>query len=139
VFRKWGRVGTDVGGTKLEEFDSVWAAKVNFEEIYRDKTGNDWARVMAGSAFQKRPGKFFPVARALQNEDAGDASKLDTDCMGVVRNPQGFPQVKGDSRSKLDTRVQDLMCLIFDVKLMEESMREMGRSLLARARCRLQT
>ena len=42
VFRKWGRVGTDVGGTKLERLDSVWAAKADFEALYADKTGNDW-------------------------------------------------------------------------------------------------
>lgn len=112
VFRKWGRVGTDVGGTKLQEFDSVWAAKADFEKLFQDKTGNDWSFIMGGTPFVKRPGKFFPVARALENEDSGDASKLAT--------------VKADARSKLDPRVQDLMCLIFDVKLMEESLREMG-------------
>ena len=112
VFRKWGRVGTDVGGTKLEQFDSVWSAKANFEALYLEKTGNAWSTVMAGVPFVKRPGKFFPVARALENEDSGDASKLAT--------------VKADARSKLDPRVQDLMCLIFDVKLMEDSLREMG-------------
>ncbi len=112
VFRKWGRVGTDVGGTKLQEFDSVWAAKADFEKLYLEKTGNDWSFVMGGVPFAKRPGKFFPVARALENEDSGDASKLAT--------------VTADARSKLDPRVQDLMCLIFDVKLMEDSLREMG-------------
>ena len=75
-------------------------------------TGNDWDEVMSGGAFAKCPNCFFPVARSL-DADGGDetGSKLAT--------------VKADSRSALDPRVQDLMCLIFDVKLMEQSLKEM--------------
>lgn len=111
VFRKWGRVGTDIGNTRDEEFGSVDEAKARFEELYLDKTGNAWQSILDGATFTKKPGKHFPVDRALDAGDAGDSSKLAT--------------VKADARSKLDARVQDLMCLIFDVKLMEDSLREM--------------
>jgi len=39
VFRSWGRVGTSIGGTKLETFRSVDNAIENFNEVYFDKTG----------------------------------------------------------------------------------------------------
>ena len=47
VFRSWGRVGTSIGGTKLETFRSVDNAIENFNEVYFDKTGTfvmmvDW-------------------------------------------------------------------------------------------------
>ena len=66
VFRSWGRVGTTIGGTKLEvkisleltscesvytqlliyfgnqEFESKHDAQRDFEFQYEDKTGNKW-------------------------------------------------------------------------------------------------
>ena len=66
VFRSWGRVGTTIGGTKLEvkisleltscesvytqlliyfgnqEFESKHNAQRDFEFQYEDKTGNKW-------------------------------------------------------------------------------------------------
>ena len=51
------------------------------------------------------------------------------DGAGIAAGEQGprkqLATVTVDSRSALDPRVQELMCLIFDVKLMEESLREM--------------
>jgi hypothetical protein len=40
VFRSWGRVGTTIGGTKLEDFDDLTDAIENFKSIFIDKTGN---------------------------------------------------------------------------------------------------
>ena len=40
VFRSWGRVGTTIGGTKLEEFDDLEDAKANFKALFAEKTGN---------------------------------------------------------------------------------------------------
>ena len=61
----------------------------------------------------KKPDKFFPVDRIMDaDEAAGNASGR-------------LSSVTADATSKLDPRVQDLMCLIFDVKLMEASLAEM--------------
>ncbi len=55
MFRSWGRVGTTIGGTKLDKFPSKQAAIANFKEYYLEKTGNNWEeRKTAG----KKPNKF---------------------------------------------------------------------------------
>eukprot|EP01029_Cantina_marsupialis_P010698 TRINITY_DN242_c1_g1_i1.p1 TRINITY_DN242_c1_g1~~TRINITY_DN242_c1_g1_i1.p1 ORF type:complete len:1451 (+),score=678.48 TRINITY_DN242_c1_g1_i1:158-4510(+) len=106
IWRKWGRVATTIGGNKLEEFYSFSDAFQNFQEVYYDKTGNHWEN---RDHFEKRPGKFFPVE--ISYEDDSDSKKMH--------------QLKKDNRSKLPDRVQDLMCLIFDLKLMEAQLKEM--------------
>ena len=44
VFRSWGRVGTTIGGTKLEDFDDLTEAKESFKFQFSDKTGNRWSK-----------------------------------------------------------------------------------------------
>ena len=58
VFRAWGRVGTTIGGNKLETFGSVKSCKAQFHALYQEKTGNCWAD---RKNFQKYPNKFFPI------------------------------------------------------------------------------
>lgn len=76
MFRSWGRVGTTIGGTKLEvkfgqeylmlqvkTYDSLWNqefeskhdAQRDFEFQYEDKTGNKWKN---RDNFQKVVGVF---------------------------------------------------------------------------------
>lgn len=44
VFRSWGRIGTTIGGNKLEDFGSSKTdALDNFYTIYEEKTGNNWS------------------------------------------------------------------------------------------------
>jgi poly [ADP-ribose] polymerase len=116
VFRKWGRVGTDIGNRKLDEYESKEEAIAAFEKFYGDKTGNDWQEGASGVAFKKMPSCFFPVERSLEGGGAA---------VGGGGAGKQLATVTSDSRSALDPRVQDLMCLIFDVKLMEDSLREM--------------
>ena len=40
IFRSWGRLGTTIGGTKLEEYYDKEDALAQFEFLYEDKTGN---------------------------------------------------------------------------------------------------
>jgi predicted DNA-binding WGR domain protein len=58
VFRSWGRIGTTIGGNKLEEKDSLYEALEQFETLFEDKTGNVWSH---RKHFHKVPGRFFPV------------------------------------------------------------------------------
>ena len=56
VFRAWGRVGTTIGGNKLEDFRSDKEAAVeNFEDLFLEKTGNEWRD---RKNFVKQPRKF---------------------------------------------------------------------------------
>ena len=58
VFRAWGRLGTTVGGNKLEQFDSIHDAVRDFKRLYEEKTGNRWEN---RKHFQKVAGRFYPM------------------------------------------------------------------------------
>lgn len=57
VFRSWGRVGTTIGGNKLDTFFDKNSAMDNFRSVYEEKTGNSWT----SSNFTKYPNKFYPL------------------------------------------------------------------------------
>uniref|UniRef100_A0A6F9DN94 Poly [ADP-ribose] polymerase n=1 Tax=Phallusia mammillata TaxID=59560 RepID=A0A6F9DN94_9ASCI len=103
VFRSWGRVGTVIGGTKVETFRSLESAMNNFLEVYLDKTGNSFLT----KNFQKYPNKFFPL-----DIDYGEDNE----------------KIKGlqdaGSKSKLEPPVQDLIKMIFDIESMKKAMVE---------------
>jgi len=58
VFRAWGRIGTTVGGNKVEKFGSKANAIGHFKDLYLDKTANHWENK---NDFKKHPNKFFPL------------------------------------------------------------------------------
>lgn len=55
MFRAWGRIGTDIGGNKLEKKDSREDAIAEFEALFEDKTANMWR---SRANFRKIPGKM---------------------------------------------------------------------------------
>lgn len=57
MFRSWGRVGTTIGGNKLDKFQDKNSAVDNFLTVYKEKTGNTWC----ASNFTKYPNKFYPL------------------------------------------------------------------------------
>ena len=58
VFRSWGRVGTTIGGNKLETYGNKHDALSEFTSVYLDKTGNDWEDRKFAT---KKANKFFPL------------------------------------------------------------------------------
>jgi len=58
LFRSWGRIGTTIGGKKLDIQHNLQAAICHFEGTYFYKTGNYWSH---RKNFRKVPGQFFPV------------------------------------------------------------------------------
>ena len=106
MFRSWGRVGTTIGGTKLEDFEDKHEAKSHFQYLYQDKTGNRWKD---RKNFQKLPGKFFPMDLDLgQDAHKDEIKKLEV----------------SQSKSKLPKAVQQLITLIFDIESMKKAMVE---------------
>uniref|UniRef100_A0A671MW92 Poly [ADP-ribose] polymerase n=1 Tax=Sinocyclocheilus anshuiensis TaxID=1608454 RepID=A0A671MW92_9TELE len=104
VFRSWGRVGTTIGGNKLDKFYDKNSAMDNFCSVYEEKTGNAWA----SSNFTKYPNKFYPLEIDYgQDEEA--VKKL---------------TASAGTKSKLDKPIQDLIRLIFDVENMKKAMVE---------------
>jgi poly [ADP-ribose] polymerase len=106
LFRKWGRIGSERGGTKVELFAAREDAVSQFESLFEDKTGNSWFENSFGD-FQKKPGKFAPVQVARHESEPAKPEDRETLDHG------------------LDPRVAELIAKIFDVKAIEASLREM--------------
>jgi poly [ADP-ribose] polymerase len=104
LFRSWGRIGTTIGNTKLEDFAERLDALRQFEALYEEKTGNRWKN---RDKFQKVPKKMYPLEMDY-GQDAENIKKLD-----VTK-----------SKSKLDKKVQELITTIFDIDRMKKAMIE---------------
>uniref|UniRef100_A0A3B5AWL1 Poly [ADP-ribose] polymerase n=1 Tax=Stegastes partitus TaxID=144197 RepID=A0A3B5AWL1_9TELE len=104
VFRSWGRVGTTIGGNKLDKFHDKNSALDNFLGVYKEKTGNDWGC----SNFIKYPNKFYPLEIDYGQDE--EAVKRLTATAGT--------------KSKLAKPVQELIKMIFDVESMKKAMVE---------------
>ncbi|CAL8090327.1 unnamed protein product [Calicophoron daubneyi] len=103
LFRAWGRIGTSIGGTKLEKFTTAKAAREAFEYLYLDKTGNNWKD---RTNFQKKPHKFYEME--LDYGEAEEKSK----------------QVVNSQPSKLHPALQSLIQFICDIESMKRAMVE---------------
>ncbi|KAF6202111.1 hypothetical protein GE061_004509 [Apolygus lucorum] len=102
VFRAWGRIGTTIGGHKLDPYRNINDAKKDFAAAYFDHTGNNWEE---RERFVKQPNLYYPV-----DIDYGDdAVSLHTE--------SSIP-------SKLSKAVQDLVTMLFDVDTMKKVMME---------------
>ncbi|XP_077991916.1 poly [ADP-ribose] polymerase 1-like [Glandiceps talaboti] len=104
VFRAWGRVGTTIGGNKVETFHTKERAKEHFLNLYGEKTGNDFNT----TNFVKYPNKFFPLEIDYGQEEE-DIKKLN---------------MKAGSTSKLHKALQELIKMIFDIEEMKKTMLE---------------
>lgn len=99
LFTSWGRIGTTIGDTKLQAFNSADQACAEFKKVYQTQTGNEW---ISEHPFKKLPGKFYPV-----DVNYNDNIKANT-----------------TTPSHLVQKVEDLVKLLFNVKNMERAMRE---------------
>ncbi|XP_012286246.1 poly [ADP-ribose] polymerase [Orussus abietinus] len=102
-FRSWGRIGTTIGGTKLDKLDLDHCID-EFKKLYEEKTGNLWTQ---RDHFVKVPHKMYPLDLD-HGEDDENTKKL----------------FESDIPSKLKKPVQDLIRLIFDVETMKKVMME---------------
>lgn len=66
LFRAWGRVGTTIGGNKLERCGSQNSVIASFKALFAEKTGNQWED---RKDFKKINNKFYPL-----EIDYGDVS-----------------------------------------------------------------
>lgn len=107
VWRKWGRVGTWVGSSKLDKCATARKAVELFERVYLDKTGNRWAD---RDEFEKQPGKYYPVDIDYGIDDSSLKAK--------AVDPNKPSQLQ-------DNRIKDLLGLIFNMENMEKTMAEM--------------
>lgn len=104
LFRSWGRIGTTIGGSKVESCSSASEAVLKFENHYTDKTENLWE---LRNNFVKVPGRYYPLDMDYGAEDPAASKAL------VVDDKCGLPQA-----------VQHLIIKIFDVQGMKKTLLE---------------
>eukprot|EP00908_Phaeocystis_cordata_P023244 Transcript_5678.p2 GENE.Transcript_5678~~Transcript_5678.p2 ORF type:complete len:514 (-),score=294.67 Transcript_5678:2170-3711(-) len=112
VFRKWGRVGTTIGGQKLERMPKA-EALAEFERLFLDKTGfafDERDAMRADPTKYKRAGKFLPVQIDYGADDDLDAQLRLAEDAGA--------------RSSLPPPTQALVKTLFDVKQMKRVLLE---------------
>ncbi|KAJ8686796.1 hypothetical protein QAD02_022590 [Eretmocerus hayati] len=102
LFRSWGRIGTTIGGNKLESLAKEECIS-EFERLYEEKSGNYWSN---RDNFVKVPRKMYPID--IDHGDDEDTAQLLT----------------SNIESNLKKPVQDLMRLIFDIDSMKKAMLE---------------
>jgi hypothetical protein len=78
VFRAWGRIGTTIGGTKVDEDLSKHEAIELFRSKYAEQTGNEW-----GATFVKRPGFYTRM-----EIDYGEVRNFEFLDLGKPRNQE---------------------------------------------------
>ncbi|KAL6066121.1 Poly [ADP-ribose] polymerase 1, variant 2 [Balamuthia mandrillaris] len=116
LWRKWGKLGTFVGGKKITPCESLEDAKEKFETAFEEKTHNSWDN-RRPDLFVKKPGKYHVVdvnysLDGLSDEE-GEGSEED-------------PTLTEEEKQLLeDSRLKDLMQLIFNIEAMEDTLAEM--------------
>uniref|UniRef100_A0A8R1Y175 Poly [ADP-ribose] polymerase n=1 Tax=Onchocerca volvulus TaxID=6282 RepID=A0A8R1Y175_ONCVO len=106
LFRSWGRVGTDIGGSKTDKYNGdLEGAKVAFEKLFSEKTANNWNDV---ENFRKVPGKMSLIETDYRNSKELEA---------FVGKP--------GSSSKLPESIQQIIKMIFDVDAMNDILKSL--------------
>lgn len=101
LHKRWGRTG-ETGRVTPDNYGNEFTAINAFEKQFRSKTGNSWGT----KNFEKKEGKYFLLEVSYEEE----LSKVN-------------PEKTGDiPTSQLDTRVQDLIKMISDVQMMQNTM-----------------
>uniref|UniRef100_A0A7S4KI53 Poly [ADP-ribose] polymerase n=1 Tax=Guillardia theta TaxID=55529 RepID=A0A7S4KI53_GUITH len=105
LFRKWGRIGVESKGTKLEKMHKDSCIH-EFEKLFQEKTGNPW-QDRTPDRFTQQPGRFAIME------------------IGIAAADEHGSQLQKDTSSKLPPTVASLIQLIFDIDMMRKSMLEM--------------
>lgn len=97
LFSSWGRIGTEIGDSKVESFPTGEVACQQFEKLFEKQTGNVWN---TNQLFKKYAGKFYPIDVNYTDDIVTDDSII----------------------SKLSPEVEELMKLLFNIETMKRTM-----------------
>jgi poly [ADP-ribose] polymerase len=95
IYRKWGRVGTDIGGDKTEKYKTLQSAKQSFKQLYFEKTANRWSE---RNNFVKKPKKFHPIEMEYSSH-FGDGDDVTAELIAKAKELR-------QKRSAIDPRLQ---------------------------------
>ena len=121
VWMRWGRVGYK-GQTHASKF-GAWnleGAKSEFAKKFYDKTRNHWN---LREEFVKVNGKYDLVKMDYSNTDTNTTTGIDE--VDTKPEPKSSTVKDEPAESKLPSSVQDLISLICNIQVMEETVTEM--------------
>jgi predicted DNA-binding WGR domain protein len=101
---RYGRIG-EVGVMTYNDYGSAKEAVGAFEKQFKAKTGNSWA---SRGTFKHKTGKYFMSDISYEEE----AEDIDEEVMKEAKVPD----------SKLDSRIQDLLKILSDQKMMQNAL-----------------
>ncbi|CAG8650312.1 2001_t:CDS:2 [Cetraspora pellucida] len=116
VYSRWGRVGYDGQQAMSGPWSSLDMAKYEFEKKFRDKTKNKWMDICQDkSSFKAVKGKYTLLERDYGDDEVDILTKNN-----AVVPPPPIPE------SKLHPKIQNIIKLIFDVSLWNDTMVELN-------------
>ncbi|EGG16365.1 poly(ADP-ribosyl)transferase [Cavenderia fasciculata] len=108
LFRKWGRIGTSVGGDTQHSHDSLADALAQWCEVFVDKCGYQWTD-RHKNRNTKLPGKSFMVDLEEDHDQPSGSSSTTADSDSFSRDSD-----------KLPAETQTLLKLLFDFSSIRE-------------------
>lgn len=126
LFRRWGRIGTSIGGNTKKEYKDETKAVQDFCNVFRDKTGNSWSQgIRTGAGFRKVPGKFSLVETDYTDLKATTACKK-SESNGTSASAAIDLTAEGAAEaSSVPERVQKLISHWFDIEQLEVALQEL--------------
>lgn len=126
VWNRWGRVGKIAGSQISIEGKDVKAAKLDFCKKFKAKTKNDWGN---RQNFKAVSGKYTLLEKSYENdsdsqEEDNEQTTLRFSNLSIEKSKKS--KMKTPEMKKLNRRVEDLIKLICDVKMMNYQMKEIG-------------
>ena len=115
---RWGRVGAN-GQSKLDPCGSAAAAIKAFEKKFYEKTKNQWAN---RANFKPVKGKYDLIEMDHGNDDEEEEEEKDIEGELEKKRQARNTTSTTPSSSKLDARVQELIKLIFDLTMFEQTL-----------------
>ena len=106
----FSRLILQVGQSKLEPFGNLMGAKAGFGSKFFDKTRNNWGN---RDKFVKVPGKYMLMDMDYGDDDGAEAEASTSSSSAPI------------PESKLPLRVQDIVKLVSDTKMMTKAMAEL--------------
>ncbi|GAM22252.1 hypothetical protein SAMD00019534_054270 [Acytostelium subglobosum LB1] len=111
LFRKWGRIGTSIGGVTDAVYSTLADALKEFKFHFQDKTGYSWED--RGQNL-KMPGKYYMVELEDEEHDNGASDNFVDDTAALSNAPTSLPQ-----------ETQELMRIIYNFGHIAEKLKSM--------------
>ncbi|CAG8555986.1 51_t:CDS:2 [Ambispora gerdemannii] len=123
VFTKWGRVGYNGSSVTYGPTGFLDNAKSEFKRKFQEKTKNNWLFVCKDiSNFTTHKTKYTLLVRDYGGDGTEDKPELSSSAAASTSKDEKEKEIVKPPESKLHTKVQDIIQMIFDVGSWNDAM-----------------